>query len=100
MAFFEPKRQTAFLLALLLFVFLLISPLLDVYGEHDHSCSPAECALCITANAISVLRKASLFALLTCVAIPAILRLSEGIRIFTRIPASASPVALKTELIS
>ena len=100
MAFFEPKRQTAFLLALLLFVFLLISPLLDVYGEHDHSCSPAECALCITANAISVLRKASLIALLTCAALPAILRLYEGIRIFTRIPTSASPVALKTELIS
>ena len=100
MAFFEPKRQTAFLLALLLFVFLLISPLLDVYGEHDHSCSPAECSLCITANAISILREVSLIALLTYAVLSVHLSLYGAFRSYTQLPHFASPVTLRTEILS
>ena len=100
MAIWEPKRQLALALALILSAFLLFSPLLDVYGEHNHSCSPAECSLCITANAISVLRKFSLVALITYAALSAHLKPYGAIRSFTQAPHFASPVTLRTEILS
>lgn len=58
MSILQSKRRLAFILACLLAFFLIISPLLDVYGEHDHSCSANRCMLCLATAAISVVWKA------------------------------------------
>lgn len=100
MAIFEPQRQLAFALALILSAFLLFSPLLDVYGEHNHSCSSAECALCVTANALSALRDGCLIALIPCAVITAHLRICGILPTLFRAYLSASPVTLKNELLS
>ena len=100
MAIFETKRLLAFAFALILLAFLLFSPLLDVYGEHDHSCSRAECALCVTANALSALRDGCLIALIACAVITAHLRICGILPTLFRAHLSASPVTLKNEILS
>ncbi len=100
MAIFEPKRQLALAFALILLAFLLFSPLLDVYGEHDHSCSRAECALCVTTNAISALRDGCLVAMIACAVITAHLRICGLLPALLRSQLSTSPVTLKTEILS
>lgn len=53
MAYLNIRRLFAVFLALIFVSFLILSPLIDVYGEHDHSCSSCICVLCLTSSGLS-----------------------------------------------
>ncbi len=99
MTIFRFRRAWALAFALILAAFLLFSPLLDVYGVHDHSCSANKCILCLTSGAASFLRDLCIFALFfAAAALPTVLfRISLGGRQTATVP---SPVALKNKITS
>lgn len=98
MAVSHIKRPATFALALILVSFLLLSPLLGVYGKHDHTCSANRCALCLASGAISVLREMAFLTVTSAAVITAsllILSISQN-----HLTATNSPVLLKTKITS
>lgn len=99
MSFSTAKKASAIIMALVILSFLFLSPLLDVYGEHDHSCSANRCILCLASNVLSFLRDISFFHLLYAgTALISIILL----HIFNSYlkPTVSSPVSLKTKITS
>ena len=93
------KRLSAFSLALIMASFLLLSPLIDVYGEHDHSCSPNKCINCLTSGVLSYLRDYLFLALSIAVALT-VAHISSFFRFLNNIVITFSPVLLKTKITS
>ena len=98
MSFSTAKRASAIIMALVLLSFLFLSPLLDVYGEHDHSCSANRCILCLASNVLSFLRDISFFYLL-CAGAALIPIISFLFSSYLK-PSISSPVSLKTKITS
>ena len=92
-------KAAALILALILAAFLLFSPLLDVYGAHDHSCSANKCILCLASGAVSFLRDLFFFAVISAAAvlITMLFRASVDPARAVTVP---SPVSLKNKITS
>ena len=99
MNIFRFRRALALAFALILTAFLLFSPLLDVYGVHDHSCSANKCILCLASGAASLLRDLFIFALIFAAAAltTVLFRFSPSGRRTVAVP---SPVELKNKITS
>ena len=93
------KRAVAFFAALMLLVFLMLSPVAELYGEHDHSCCTSDCLICLVSNALAELR-ISLRAVLCTIAILIFIYVCEAMRFGGFYTAFSSPVALKTKITS
>ena len=93
------KRTFAILAAVMLLAFLMLSPLSELYGEHDHSCCTNDCLVCLVTNALSGLR-ISLRSMLCAIAIILFIHTCEAMRFGEIYTASSSPVALKTKITS
>ena len=99
MSFFETKRLFAIVLALLLASFFLLSPLLNVYGEHNHTCSVNRCMLCLTSGVLSVLR--DIFAVSLICAVYALLAICLlNVRRADFSARNSTPVDLKIKITS
>lgn len=93
------KRILAITVLALLLIFLTVSPAAELYGEHDHSCCPNDCLICLVANALSELRTS--FGAFACTAaIFLFIYVCEAIRFGEAGKNSSSPVALKTKITS
>ncbi len=93
------KRVIAILAAVILLAFLTLSPLSELYGEHDHSCCTNDCLICLVSSALSELR-ISLRAMLCTIAILLFIYVCEAMRFGELYTALSSPVALKTKITS
>lgn len=93
------KRTAAMLAAVILLAFLMLSPLSELYGEHDHSCCTNHCLICFVSNALAELR-ISLRGVLCTIAIILFIYVCEAMRICELFSAFSTPVALKTKITS
>ena len=93
------KRTAAMLAAVMLLAFLMLSPLSELYGEHDHSCCTNECLICLVTNALSGLR-IPLRSMICTTAILLFIYACEVMQFGVFITSSSSPVALKTKITS
>ncbi len=93
------KRVIAILAAVMLLAFLTLSPLSELYGEHDHSCCTNDCLICLVTNALAELR-ISLRSMLCAIAILLFIYACEAMRFGELYSALSSPVALKTKITS
>jgi hypothetical protein len=93
------KRGVALLAAVMLLAFLMLSPLAELYCEHDHSCCTKDCLICLVSNALAELR-ISLRAMLCTIAILLFIYVCEAMRSGGFYIAFSSPVALKTKITS
>ncbi len=95
----KARRVSVLALAVLLALLPVLSPLLDVYGEHDHSCSANKCILCLASGAISILRDIAFFAVISAaaamIAVPVRLSFNRH-----RAVSDTSPVLLKNKITS
>ncbi len=93
------KRAFALVAAIMLLAFLMLSPAAELYGKHDHSCSPGDCLVCLVTNALSELR-ISFGAMLCTAAVLLFIHICEAMRFGEIRSDTSSPVALKTKIIS
>lgn len=93
------KRAFAITAAIMLLAFLMLSPAAELYGEHDHSCSPNDCLICLVANSLSELR-ISFGAMLCTATILLFIYICEAMRFREVRSYASSPVALKTKITS
>ena len=93
------KRGVALLAAVMLLAFLILSPVAELYCEHDHSCCTKDCLICLVSNALAELR-ISLRAMLCTIAILLFIYVCETMRFGEIFTALSSPVALKTKITS
>lgn len=98
MSFFNARRLSAIVLAALLAILLPLSPLLDAYGEHNHSCSPSKCGLCNVSAVLSRLRDiCAIASALTVCAIAAFRLICAGLEGFGG--RRATPILLKVKIV-
>ena len=93
------KKLMSILAAVMLLAFLILSPVAELYGEHDHSCCTKDCLICLVSNALAELR-ISLRAVLCTIAILLFIYVCEAMRFGGFYTAFSSPVALKTKITS
>ncbi len=93
------KRAFAVGAAVILLVFLILSPAAELYGTHDHGCSANKCLICLVANVLSDLR-ISLGAILCTAAIFLLINAYEAMHPEEMLVKASSPVALKTKITS
>ena len=93
------KRGFAIFAAIVLLAFLMLSPLAELYCEHDHSCCTNECLICLVTNALSGLR-IPLRSMICTTAILLFIYACEVMQFGVFITSSSSPVALKTKITS
>ena len=93
------KRAAAMLAAVILLAFLMLSPIAELYCEHDHSCCTNDCLVCFVSNALAELR-ISLRAVICTIALLIFIYVCNAMRIGEIFTAFASPVALKTKITS
>ena len=93
------KRMVAAVTVVIFIIFLSLSPVAELYGEHDHSCSANDCLICLVANALSDLRT-SFGAFVCAAAIFLFIYVCESIRLGEVRCYVSSPVALKTKITS
>ena len=97
-------RRRAWRISLLLFAFILfaipvITPLVELSGSHNHTCSTARCALCAvsgTLHGIAELSTALLFVLLPLI----ILYVRLAVYSLRAGNTHETPIALKTKILS
>lgn len=92
------KRLFAIATAVIFLAFLLLSPITELFCEHDHSCCTKDCPACLVANAFSGMQL-STRALLCTVAILLFIYTRVAIR-FGEPNSASSPVAMKTKITS
>lgn len=93
------KRAAAMLAAVILLAFLMLSPIAELYGEHDHSCCTNHCLICFVSNTLAELR-ISLRGVLCAIAIILFINVCEAMRTCELFAAFSTPVALKTKITS
>ena len=93
------KRAIAMLAAVILLAFLMLSPIAELYCEHDHSCCTNHCLICFVSNTLAELR-ISLRGVLCAIAIILFIYVCEAIRTSELFAAFPTPVALKTKITS
>ena len=92
-------RIALLLIAVIMLAIPIITPLLELAGNHNHTCSAARCALCTVSGTLRTVTDAS--AVLFCILLPLII-------LITRVAASSlnhpispeTPIALKTKILS
>ena len=97
MSFYGRKRTFAVFAAVFLLVFLMLSPMAELYGKHDHGCSPNRCLICLVSSAFSEL-KVAIGAFLCSAAIFLYIYVCTAVRNADISPEALSPVALKTKI--
>lgn len=93
------KRAWAVFAAVVLLAFLMLSPLCEFCGEHDHSCCANHCLICFVSNTLAELR-ISLRGVLCAIAIILFIYVCEAMRTCELFAAFSTPVALKTKITS
>ena len=97
MSFYGRKRAFAVIAVIFLLVFLVLSPMAELYGKHDHGCSTNRCLICLVSSAFSEIRIA--FCVFLCSAANFLyIYVCAALRIAEILPDSSSPVALKTKI--
>ena len=93
------KRAWAVFAAVVLLAFLMLSPLCEFCGEHDHSCCTNDCLVCLVSHTFEELHT-YLGALICPAAILLFIYIGTAMRFGELHIALSSPVALKTKITS
>ena len=93
------KRLLTVLLAIILFAIPILTPLAELSGTHNHTCSPARCALCMVSNTLhdlSGILAAILFTLISLL----LTALRLAVRSTRHFSKPTTPIELKTKILS
>ena len=92
-------RIALLFLAVILLVIPIITPLLELSGSHNHTCSAARCLLCIVSGTLRTIT--DLFAILIFTLLPFIILIAHSSSAALRSAARTdTPIALKTKILS
>ena len=93
------RRISLFFLALIIFAIPIITPLLELPGGHNHTCSPSRCLVCKVSGTLGTITDA--FAAFLCAFLPFIILFSRKISLLPRPRRHTdTPIALKTKILS
>ena len=93
------RRIFILLIAVILFAVPIITPLLELSGSHNHTCSAARCLLCTVSGTLSTIT--DLFAVLICTLLPFIILIIHSSSVELRSAARTdTPIVLKTKILS
>ena len=92
-------RILLLILAVILLAVPIITPLIELSGAHNHTCSSARCLLCTVSDTLKA--AADLSALLIRVLLPYVILITLGTDAASRLYLrTETPIALKTKMLS
>ena len=93
------QRLLSLSIAIILFAIPILTPFAELSGTHNHTCSPARCALCMVSNALRDL--SGIFAAILFTLIASLLTLLRfSVRSIRHFSKPTTPVELKTKILS